>query len=110
MRSTSLLSNIHRAAMGVLMAVGLCVCLVHAIPVAAQSEFTAVGPTEPVKLPPRQQGAVKVTFDLVPTSMSFDLPAFPSMVTENNIKYSNFWTVRIAMRGCGLNTNPTRAS
>ena len=92
MRSTSLLSNISRAAMGVLVAVVLCVGLVHMLPVAfAQSEFRAIGPTEPVKLPPRQQGAVTVTFDLVPTSMSFDLPAFPSMVTENNIKYSNFW-------------------
>ena len=36
----------------------------------AQSEFRAEGPTEPVKLLPRQEGAVTVTFDMVPTSMS----------------------------------------
>lgn len=57
----------------------------------AQSEFSATGPIEPVKLPPQKKGAVKVTFDLVPTRMEFDLPSFPCMVTENNIKYSNFW-------------------
>jgi hypothetical protein len=92
MRSTILFSSISRAAMGFVLVVILCLVVGHAIPVAAaQSEFRAIGPTEPVKLPPRQKGAVKVTFDLVPTSMSFDLPAFPCMVTENNIKYSNFW-------------------
>ena len=58
---------------------------------AATRRFEAVGPTEPVKLEPQKKGAVEVYFDLVPTSLSFDLPAFPCMVTENNIKYSNFW-------------------
>lgn len=84
--------NINRTARRVLVAVVLCAGLVHAIPVAtAQSEFNAVGPAEPVKLPPREKAAVKVTFELLPTRMEFDLPAFPCMVTENNIKYSNFW-------------------
>jgi len=92
MRSMSLFSNINWTKMAVLVAVAMCLSLVLEIPVAAaQSEFRAEGPTEPVKLPPRQKGAVTVTFDLIPTTMSFNLPAFPSMVTENGISYSNFW-------------------
>jgi hypothetical protein len=72
-----------RTAMRVFVATLLCVGLGPARPVAlAQSEFQAVGPSQPVKLPPEQKGAVKVTFDLVPTRMEFDLPAFPCMVTE----------------------------
>lgn len=74
-----------------LLAVALCEGLVHATAAeAARSEFTAVGPTEPVKLPPQQKGAVTVTFDLLPTTMSFDLPWDYCMVTENGIKFSNF--------------------
>ncbi|MHC4913402.1 MAG: hypothetical protein ACYTE5_10475, partial [Planctomycetota bacterium] len=53
-------------------------------------EFKAVGPTEPVKMG-RREMAVEVYFDLVPTSLRFTLPSFPSMVTENGIVYSNFW-------------------
>jgi len=53
-------------------------------------EFKAVGPTEPVKMG-RREIAVEVYFDLVPTSLRFMLPSFPSMVTENGIVYSNFW-------------------
>jgi hypothetical protein len=53
-------------------------------------EFKAVGPSEPVKLE-RRATAVEVFFDLIPTSLRFILPSFPSMVTENGIVYSNFW-------------------
>jgi hypothetical protein len=53
-------------------------------------KFEAVGPTHPVKQQPREVGAVKVTFDLLPTTMSFDLPWTYCMVTENNIKFANF--------------------
>src|SRR5215471_8812670 len=61
------------------------------IPVdAAQSKFSAIGPTQPVKRPPHEQGTVKVTFDLLPTTMQYDLPTHFFMVTENNIKFSNF--------------------
>ena len=52
-------------------------------------EFKAVGPTQPVKLQRSQfKGAIKVSFDLLPTSMSFDLPWNYCMVTQNGIKFS----------------------
>ncbi len=39
------------------------------------ADFAATGPAKEIKLPPAQFfGAVKVTFDLLPTTMSFDLP------------------------------------
>ncbi|MGB5892642.1 MAG: hypothetical protein WBG58_00580 [Ignavibacteriaceae bacterium] len=53
-------------------------------------EFRAVGPSQPVKLE-GSATAVEVFFDLLPTSLRFILPSFPSMVTENGIVYSNFW-------------------
>ncbi len=55
-------------------------------------EFKAVGPSEPVKLEPHKKGAVEVTFDQTPTKMRFNLPAYPCMVTENDIQYSNCYT------------------
>ena len=85
------------------MAAGLLVLVVSYCPVnrvcARQTQanrFEATGPTEPVRLDPAEYGgrkkpAVTVTFDLLPTSMRFHLPSFPCMVTENNIRYSNFW-------------------
>jgi hypothetical protein len=36
--------------------------------------------------------AVEVHFDLLPVKMRFSLPCYPSMVTENNIHFSNGWT------------------
>jgi len=92
MRSMSLFNNISRAVIGILVGVALCVGVVHEIPVAAaQSEFRAEGPTEPVRLGRREmRGAIKVTYDLLPTSMSFDLPWNYCMVMENGIKFSNF--------------------
>jgi len=56
----------------------------------AAGRFKAVGPSKPVKMD-RGATAVEVFFDLVPTSMRFKLSAFPCMVTENGIVYSNFW-------------------
>ena len=48
------------------------------------AESTATGPAKETKLPPEQHlGAVKVTFDLLPTTMSFDLPWHFCSVTEN---------------------------
>jgi hypothetical protein len=60
------------------------------------NRFEANGPTTPVRqdragFGERKKPSVTVTFDLLPTSMRFHLPAFPCMVTENNIRYSNFW-------------------
>jgi hypothetical protein len=65
-------------------------------------KFYAVGPDQPVvdylDKPgwpvPRElkKVAVEVHFDLVPTKMRFSLPCYPSMVTENNIHFSNGWT------------------
>lgn len=68
-----------------------------------QSEkFHAVGPDKPVVEYLTEPGwpvprelknvAVEVYFDLVPTKMRFSLPCYPSMVTENNIHFSNGWT------------------
>jgi hypothetical protein len=55
----------------------------------AGRKFAATGPTQPVKMERSQfKGAVKVTFDLLPTSMSFDLPWNYCMVTQNGIKFS----------------------
>ena len=55
-------------------------------------EFTAVGPMAETKLAPDKfLGAVKVSFDLAPTtSMSFDLPWHYCMVAENGLKFANF--------------------
>ncbi len=69
---------------------------------AASEKFYAVGTSEPIvkylEKPsspvPRQlrKVAVEVNFDLVPTMMRFSMPCFPSMVTENDIHFSNGWT------------------
>jgi hypothetical protein len=54
-------------------------------------KFEANGPTSPLELKPEQfLGAVKITFDLLPTSMSFDLPWHYCIVTENGLKFANF--------------------
>ncbi len=60
--------------------------------VDASSKFQAIGPTEKIKQKPRLKEAVKVTFDLLPTEMHFDLPCYVHSVTENGIKYINGWT------------------
>ncbi|MEJ2163679.1 MAG: hypothetical protein P8X60_10335, partial [Robiginitalea sp.] len=56
---------------------------------AQARKFEAIGPTFPLKQKPEELGAVRVNFDLLPTTMSFDLPWTYCMVTENNIKFAN---------------------
>lgn len=53
--------------------------------------FDAVGPVTETRLPREKfLGAVTVTFDLLPTTMSFDLPWHFCAVTENGIKLAHF--------------------
>ncbi len=55
------------------------------------AEFAAKGPIKEVRLAPEcLVGAVLVTFDLLPTKMSFDLPWHYCAVTENGIKVAHF--------------------
>lgn len=55
------------------------------------ADFAATGPTKETKLPPQKfLGAVTVTFDLLPTTMSFDLPWHFCSVTENGVKVAHF--------------------
>lgn len=54
-----------------------------------EERFHAEGPSSPVQVEPHQQGVVEVRFDLLPTSMRFNAPAYPCLVTENGIQYSN---------------------
>lgn len=56
----------------------------------SSNKFKAVGPKEPVKLHGHET-AVKVYFELVPTTLQFILPSLPSMFTENGIGYTNAW-------------------
>jgi hypothetical protein len=55
----------------------------------AQEQFVATGPSSPVNMEPHQQGVVEVYFDLLPTSIRFNAPSYPCLVTENGIQYSN---------------------
>jgi hypothetical protein len=58
-----------------------------------QSTFKAFGNTDPDhRAEKRKRGEVIVTFDQLPAKMSFNLPSFPCLVTENNISYYNGWT------------------
>lgn len=55
------------------------------------AKFAATGPAKETKLEPKKLlGAVKVTFDQLPTTMSFDLPWHFCAVTENGLKFANF--------------------
>ena len=53
---------------------------------AQEQRFVAKGLSSPVRMEPNQQGVVEVRFDLLPTSMRFNAPAYPCMVTENGIQ------------------------
>lgn len=54
-------------------------------------ELSATGPWNETRLPPDKfLGAVRVTFDLLPTTMSFDLPWHFCAVTENGLKVPHF--------------------
>ena len=66
----------------------LCILLITCV-YPKSNQFKAVGPIEPIRMEPRKKGAVKVYFDLLPTSMSFNLPSHPCRVTENNIEFTN---------------------
>ena len=66
-----------------------CFLLILAFHQVQAQKFEAIGPDYPVKQKPEEVGAVKVSFDLLPTTMSFDLPWTYCMVTENNIKFAN---------------------
>jgi hypothetical protein len=57
---------------------------------AQAQKFEAFGPTYPLKKQPAGVGAVKVSFDMLPTTMSFDLPWHYCMVSENGIKFAYF--------------------
>jgi hypothetical protein len=58
---------------------------------AQAAEFAAKGPTTEKRLPQEQlTGAVTVTFEMLPTAMSFDLPWHFCAVTENGIKVAHF--------------------
>lgn len=55
------------------------------------AEFAATGPRGETKLEPKQfLGAVRVTFDQLPTTMSFDLPWHFCAVSENGLKFAHF--------------------
>ena len=92
MRSVTLNSTTRWARTVALLGLALSIGFVCTNPAAsALSAFEAIGPTEPVKLDRSEmKGAIKVTFDLLPTSMSFDLPWNYCMVMEDGIKFSNF--------------------
>lgn len=82
-------------------------CLIMAMASAQQEQlhrsnkFYAKGVTEPVvdylkpgwPVPRELKNvAVEVHFDRLPTKMRFSMPCYPSMITENNIHFSNGWT------------------
>ena len=57
---------------------------------AHAQKFRAVGNTDSKhRAAPWHKGEVVVTFDTMPTRMSFDLPCYPKMITENGIQYIN---------------------
>lgn len=57
---------------------------------ALGAEFKADGNTDPDhKASPNEQGEVVVTFDTLPTQLSFDLPGHIKMISENGIPYTN---------------------
>lgn len=83
-----MISTIHlRYTPNCLLAALLCVIFITQ---AYGGEFKAVGPREPVKVAPWTQGAVEVFFESQPTSLRFNMPSYPCMVTENNIQYVTF--------------------
>lgn len=71
-----------------------CLVLFVALPgtqAAGAAEFAATGPKDATRQPQEKfLGAVKVTFDLQPTSMSFDLPWHFCSVAENGLKFAHF--------------------
>jgi hypothetical protein len=71
------------------------------------ADFAAVGPVKETKLPPEKHlGAVKVTFDLQPTTMSFDLPWHFCAVAENGLKLAWSWIVAPELQLPGTRLSP----
>jgi len=57
---------------------------------ANAQKFQAIGNVDPNhQARPHKQGEVVVTFDSMPTRISFDLPGHIKMITENGIPYTN---------------------
>ena len=57
---------------------------------SAERKFMAVGNSDPKhQARPHKQGEVVVTFDTMPTRVSFDLPGHIKLITENGIPYTN---------------------
>jgi len=57
---------------------------------SAERKFMAVGNSDPNhQARSHKQGEVVVTFDAMPTSVSFDLPGHIKLITENGIPYTN---------------------
>lgn len=68
--------------------------------------FAAEGLRAPERQDPNEyrlwnKPSVVVSFDQLPTSMRFYLPAFPCQVTENGIKHSNWWAETYDLRVSG---------
>lgn len=72
-----------------LMQVAFLVSFALCTTIEAQTQFSAKGLSAPVEMKPQQEGVVEVHFDMLPTSMRFNAPAYPCLVTENDILYSN---------------------
>ncbi|MFO0977796.1 MAG: hypothetical protein U0996_15440 [Planctomycetaceae bacterium] len=69
----------------------LIAAMAAALPTASAQKFDASGPAEEQRLSPDKfLGAVKVSFDLKPVSMSFDLPWHFCSVAENGLKFAHF--------------------
>jgi hypothetical protein len=52
-------------------------------------KFEAKGPTSPINIDPDKfRGAIQVSFDMLPTTMSFDLPWTYAMVNQKGVRFS----------------------
>lgn len=58
----------------------------NAVPAA---QFSATGPQTPEPMEPHEESVVEVRFDRIPARLRFNAPAYPCLVTENDIQYSD---------------------
>jgi hypothetical protein len=70
--------------------IGIFFHIIAVFSLAQAQKFEAIGPRSPTQPGEDEPGVVIVTFDSLPTSMSFDVPWHYSMVTENGIKIAFF--------------------
>jgi hypothetical protein len=70
--------------------IGIFIIIIMNLSQAQAQQFEAIGPLAPTELGNDQPGVVIVNFDLLPTTMSFDVPWHYCMVTENGIKIAYF--------------------